>query len=91
MALLPLQRTTWRLNLTQAGEAFASYSHRFISDVREAEQAVLPLQLEMELFQGPFEFEGDLVEILADATTPPTPRPAFPRIYPRTPLYYFRS
>ena len=41
-----LQRTTRRLRLTQAGEVFASYSHRIMSDVREAEQSVLPLQSE---------------------------------------------
>ena len=41
-----LQRTTRRLHLTQAGEVFASYSHRIMSDVREAEQSVLPLQSE---------------------------------------------
>lgn len=41
-----LQRTTRRLHLTHAGEVFASYSHRIMSDVREAEQSVLPLQSE---------------------------------------------
>ena len=41
-----LQRTTRRLHLTQAGEVFASYSHRIMSDVREAEQSVQPLQKE---------------------------------------------
>jgi len=41
-----LNRTTRRLHLTQAGEVFASYSHRIMSDVREAEQSVLPLQSE---------------------------------------------
>jgi DNA-binding transcriptional LysR family regulator len=41
-----LQRTTRHLHLTQAGEVFASYSHRILSDVREAEQSVLPLQSE---------------------------------------------
>lgn len=41
-----LQRTTRRLHLTHAGEIFASYSHRIMSDVREAEQSVLPLQSE---------------------------------------------
>lgn len=41
-----IQRTTRRLHLTQAGEVFASYSHRIMSDVREAEQSVLPLQHE---------------------------------------------
>ena len=41
-----LHRTTRRLNLTQAGEMFAGYSHRIISDVREAEQSILPLQNE---------------------------------------------
>jgi len=41
-----LQRTTRRLHLTQAGEIFASYSQRIMSDVREAEQSVLPLQSE---------------------------------------------
>ncbi len=41
-----LQRTTRRLHLTQAGEVFASYSQRIMSDVREAEQSVLPLQSE---------------------------------------------
>ena len=39
-----LHRTTRRLHLTHAGEVFASYSHRIMSDVREAEQSVLPLQ-----------------------------------------------
>ncbi|MBF0470450.1 MAG: LysR family transcriptional regulator [Gammaproteobacteria bacterium] len=41
-----LQRTTRRLHLTQAGEVFASYTQRIMSDVREAEQSVLPLQNE---------------------------------------------
>ena len=41
-----LQRTTRRLHLTHAGEVFASYSNRIMSDVREAEQSVLPLQSE---------------------------------------------
>ena len=41
-----LQRTTRRQHLTHAGEVFASYSHRIMSDVREAEQSVLPLQSE---------------------------------------------
>ena len=41
-----LHRTTRRLHLTQAGEVFAGYSHRIMSDVREAEQSVLPLQSE---------------------------------------------
>ena len=41
-----LHRTTRRLRLTDAGEVFASYSHRIMSDVREAEQSVLPLQNE---------------------------------------------
>lgn len=41
-----LQRTTRRLHLTHAGEVFASYSHRIMLDVREAEQSVLPLQSE---------------------------------------------
>jgi len=41
-----IQRTTRRLHLTQAGEVFASYSHQIMSDVREAEQSVLPLQSE---------------------------------------------
>jgi len=41
-----MQRTTRHLHLTQAGEIFASYSKRIMSDVREAEQSVLPLQSE---------------------------------------------
>jgi len=41
-----LHRTTRRLRLTDAGEVFASYSHRIMADVREAEQSVLPLQSE---------------------------------------------
>ena len=41
-----LHRTTRRLRLTQAGEVFASYAQRIMSDVREAEQSVLPLQSE---------------------------------------------
>ncbi len=41
-----LHRTTRRLHLTHAGEVFANYSHRIMSDVREAEQSVLPLQNE---------------------------------------------
>lgn len=41
-----LQRTTRRLHLTQAGEVFANYSQRIMSDVREAEQSVLPMQSE---------------------------------------------
>jgi len=41
-----LQRTTRRLHLTEAGEVLASYSIRIMSDVREAEQSVLPLQSE---------------------------------------------
>ncbi|MBV1870298.1 MAG: LysR family transcriptional regulator [Gammaproteobacteria bacterium] len=43
-----LHRTTRRLHLTHAGEVFASYSHRIMSDVREAEQSVLPLQHELQ-------------------------------------------
>jgi len=39
-----LHRTTRRLRLTDAGEVFSSYSHQIMSDVREAEQSVLPLQ-----------------------------------------------
>jgi len=39
-----LHRTTRRLHLTQAGEVFASYSNRIMSEAREAEQSVLPLQ-----------------------------------------------
>jgi DNA-binding transcriptional LysR family regulator len=41
-----LQRTTRRLRLTQAGEVFANYSQRIMSEVQEAEQSVLPLQSE---------------------------------------------
>ena len=41
-----LQRTTRRLHLTHAGEVFASYSRQIMSDLREAEQSVLPLQSE---------------------------------------------
>lgn len=41
-----LSRTTRRLHLTHAGEVFANYSHRIMSDVREAERSVLPLQSE---------------------------------------------
>ena len=41
-----LHRTTRRLHLTHAGEVFASYANRIMSDVREAEQSVLPLQSE---------------------------------------------
>ena len=41
-----LHRTTRRRRLTDAGEVFASYSRRIMSDVREAEQSVLPLQHE---------------------------------------------
>jgi DNA-binding transcriptional LysR family regulator len=41
-----LNRTTRSLHLTQAGEVFSSYSRKIISDVREAEQSVLPLQRE---------------------------------------------
>ena len=41
-----LHRTTRRLHLTQAGEVFASYSRRIMSEVQEAEQSVLPLQSE---------------------------------------------
>ena len=41
-----LHRTTRRLHLTQAGEVFASYANRIMSDVHEAEQSVLPLQNE---------------------------------------------
>jgi DNA-binding transcriptional LysR family regulator len=41
-----LHRTTRRLHLTQAGEVFASYSQRIMSEVHEAEQSVLPLQSE---------------------------------------------
>ncbi len=41
-----LHRTTRRLHLTHAGEVFASYAHRIMSDVREAKQSVLPLQHE---------------------------------------------
>ena len=41
-----LHRTTRRLRLTHAGEVFFNYSQRIMSDVREAEQSVLPLQQE---------------------------------------------
>lgn len=41
-----LHRTTRRLHLTQAGEVFASYSHKIMSDLREAEQPVQPMQSE---------------------------------------------
>ena len=41
-----LQRTTRRLHLTQAGELFASYSQKIMSDVHEAEQSVSLLQSE---------------------------------------------
>ena len=41
-----LHRTTRRLHLTQAGEVFATYSRQIMSDVRDAEQSVLPLQSE---------------------------------------------
>jgi len=41
-----LNRTTRRLHMTQAGEVFASYSRRIMSEVSEAEQSVLPLQSE---------------------------------------------
>lgn len=41
-----LQRTTRRLHLTHAGEVFASYTNRIMSEIREAEQSVLPLQSE---------------------------------------------
>lgn len=41
-----LQRTTRRLHLTEAGEVFVSYAKRIMSEVREAEQSVLPLQSE---------------------------------------------
>ena len=41
-----LHRTTRRLHLTHAGEIFASYAHRIMSEVREAEQSVQPLQHE---------------------------------------------
>lgn len=41
-----LNRTTRSLHLTQAGEVFASYSRKILSDVREAEQSVLPLHSE---------------------------------------------
>lgn len=41
-----LHRTTRRLRLTHAGEVFASYAHKIMLDVREAEQSVLPLQHE---------------------------------------------
>lgn len=41
-----LHRTTRRLHLTEAGEIFASYSQRIMSEVLEAEQSVLPLQSE---------------------------------------------
>ena len=39
-----LQRTTRRLHLTQAGEVFASYSVRIMSEIQEAEQSVSLLQ-----------------------------------------------
>lgn len=41
-----LQRTTRRLNLTQAGEVFAGYTSRILSEVREAEQSVVLMQSE---------------------------------------------
>jgi len=41
-----LHRTTRRLHLTQAGEVFASYSVRIMSEVQEAEQSVSRLQSE---------------------------------------------
>ena len=41
-----LHRTTRRLHLTQAGEVFASYSVKIMSEVQEAEQSVSRLQSE---------------------------------------------
>ena len=41
-----LHRTTRRLHLTEAGEVFASYAQRIMSEVQEAEQSVLPMQSE---------------------------------------------
>ena len=41
-----LHRTTRRLHLTQAGEVFSTYSRQIMSDIRDAEQSVLPLQSE---------------------------------------------
>jgi len=41
-----LHRTTRRLKLTPAGEIFSSYAQRIMSDVKEAELSVLPLQNE---------------------------------------------
>lgn len=39
-----LQRTTRRIRLTQAGETYAEYAKRILSDVREAEESVAVLQ-----------------------------------------------
>lgn len=41
-----LQRTTRRMHLTQAGEVFASYASRILSEVSEAEQSVVLMQSE---------------------------------------------
>jgi DNA-binding transcriptional LysR family regulator len=41
-----LHRTTRRLSLTEAGEVFARYAQRIVSEAQEAEQSVVPLQRE---------------------------------------------
>ena len=40
-----LIRTTRTLKLTEAGERFAAYATKIVADLKEAEQAVMPLQM----------------------------------------------
>lgn len=41
-----LIRTTRTLKLTEAGERFAAYASKILQDLKEAEQAVMPMQVE---------------------------------------------
>lgn len=41
-----LHRTTRRLHLTEAGKIFSQYAQNIVSEIKEAEQSVLPLQSE---------------------------------------------
>ncbi|BDY05482.1 LysR family transcriptional regulator [Ferrimonas sp. YFM] len=75
-----LQRTTRRLHLTQAGEMFASYSKRIMTEAYEAEQSVLPLQSEP---QGRLRIsapESMAISLLSDVL------PMFQRKYPKLEL-----
>jgi len=75
-----LHRTTRRLHLTQAGEVFAGYSRRILSEVQEAEQSVSVLQSDP---QGRLRISAP--ESLA-MTLLPEVLPHFQDIYPKLEL-----